>query len=306
MSLDLPQESLLPPPPRPMATHDKGLPGLPDDIICEIFGLLDTEALRSCSLAGKALSYSAKPFIHRTLYLTPRSGAPTGPNVPGPRNELKGLSVLGERGLLQHTRHLSIFLHDSNPLLAHNLQPHIQHLRTLTNVRSLDIRWLDTPSFFQKVEEYFWAFFGSLQSLELVSPQGYHKQILYFICQFTNLRDLRINGVQGYAVLPHNGNPRLNIKTSPSLDGTLDLQLKTGLGTTWTDSLGAQLILTNLPTLPSGLKFRTLKLSGCGGGNPQLLVNACARTLECMEFTGKWFCASSLFICDCPRFTRFT
>jgi len=298
--------SLLPPPPRPMATHDKGLPGLPDDIICEIFGLLDTGALESCSLACKALSYSAKPFIHRTLYLTQRSGAPTGPNVPASRNELKGLPVLGERGLLQHTRHLSIFLHDSDPLFAHNLQPYIQHLRTLTSVRSLGIGWLDTPSFFQKEKEFFGAFFGSLQSLELVSPRGYHKRILYFICQFPNIRDLGINGVQGYTGFAYNGDPHFDIKTSPPLDGTLDLQLKTGLQTAWGDSMGAQFMLTNLPTLPSGLKFRTLKLSGCGGDKPQLLVDACARTLECMEFTGKWFGASFLLICDCPKFTRFT
>ena len=91
-----------------MITYDMGLPSLPDDIICEIFGLLDNNALKSCSLTCKALSYPAKLFIHRTLYLTPRFGAPTGCKVPGTRNELEGLQVLGERGLLQHTRHVSI------------------------------------------------------------------------------------------------------------------------------------------------------------------------------------------------------
>ena len=277
-----------------------GLPSLPDDIICEIFSLLDTEALKSCSLAGKALSCAAKPFIHRTLYLTPRSRAPRGSNVPGLWNELKGLQVLGERGLLQHTRRVSISLSYNSTLFAHDLQPHIQHLHTLTNLSSLQIYCLDTPSFFQKVEEYFGSFFGTLQSLELISPRGYHKQILYFICQFPNLRDLRIKGVQGYTSSTYNGDPRLNIKTSPPLDGTLDIQLKTGLVSTRSDSLDSQLIVTNLTSLPSGLKFWILKLSGCGGNDPQLLVDACAQTLECMEFTGKWFGASSLLIRDCP------
>ena len=164
--------------PRPMITYDKGLPSLPDDITREIFGLLDIGALKSCPLTGKALSCSAKPFVHRTLYLTPRSGTPTGSNVPGSRDELKGLPVLGKHGFLQYTRHISMLLSDSTPLCAYDLQPYLYRLRILTNVRSLKICWLSTPSFFQKVEEYFGAFFGSLQSLELVSPRGSHNQIL--------------------------------------------------------------------------------------------------------------------------------
>jgi len=106
-------------PSRPMITYDKGLPSLPYDIVCDIFGFLDTETLKSCSLTGKALSLSAKPFIHRTLYLT--YGAPVLPEFSGCWNEFKGLPILGERGLLQHIRHLSIFLR-YNPLFAHDLK----------------------------------------------------------------------------------------------------------------------------------------------------------------------------------------
>jgi len=298
----------LPPPSPSMITYDTGLPSLPDDITCEIFGLLDAEALKSCSLAGKALSYSAKPFIHRTLYLTPRSRTPPDPVVPGPWNELNGLQDLGKRGLLQHARHISISLPDGNPLLAHDLQPHIQHLRTLTNLRSLKVCRLDTPSFIPKVEEYFGGFLGSLHSLELVSPRGYHDQILYFICQFPNLRDLRIDGVQVYTIFTNKGDTpsSLDINNSPPLDGTLDLKLETLPGSPWRDSLGAYIILKHLLKLPSGLKFRTLKLLRCGGNHPQLLVDACAPTLECVEFTGEGFSASFLLIWDCPRLTGFT
>jgi len=276
-----------------MITYDKGLPSLPDDILCEIFGLLDMEALKICSLTGKALSCSVKPFVHRTLYLTPRSKVITftKPKTPGPWNELKGLTALSERGLLQHTRHISISL-PRNPLFVHDLEPYVQQLRAITNLRSLKTRWLDVPSFIPKMKEYFGTFLGTLQSLELESPRGDHSQILYFACQFPNLRDLKVNGLQDYSHSMHNGGPHFKIKTSPPLDGTLDLQLGTDAGP-GANSTGAQLFLDTLVTLPSGLKFRILKLSRCTGPI-HLLVDACAPTLECMELTSVWFSKSSL------------
>ena len=131
----------------------------------------------------------------------------------------------------------------------------------------------------------------SLQSLELGSPRGDYEQILYFICQFPKLRDLKIDFIQDHANPTRNHSPRLDIKTSPPLDGTLDLYWNVELGSEC-NSIGAQLILSGLVALPSGLKFRTLQLSECTGDNLQLLVNACAPTLECVEFFGRGFRAS--------------
>ena len=274
-----------------MVIYDKGLPSLPDDIICEIFDLLDIKALKSCSLTGKALSCSTKPFLHRTLNLTHRSGILQESNAPGRWNELEGLPILGKRGLLQHIRHLSIVLSTHGPLFAHDLEPHIQHLHTLTNLTNFKVSSLDTPSFVPKMEEYFGAFLGTLRSLELEFPRGDHEQILYLICQFPNLRDLKINDVNGHINSMRNGGPRPDIKTSPPLDGTLDFRL--GIYTeSESDSMGAQLILSSLAALPSGLKFRTLKVSECTDNNLQLLVDACAPTLERMELTGEQFGAS--------------
>ena len=268
-------------PPQPMITYDKGLPSLPDDVIYEIFSLLDTEALKSCSLTGRAISCSAKPFIHRKLYLTPRSQSavfPGEPNTPGNWNELKGLQILGKRGVLQHTRHLSVFL-SRNPLFPHDFHPHVQHLGALTNLRKFKTRWLDIPSFIQKMEEYFGAFLETLQSLELEDPRGDHEQVLYFVCQFPNLRDLKIKGIQDHIHSMRNGGPHFDIKTVPPLDGTLDLESGTGNYT------GAQL-LTHLITLP--LKFRSLKILRYSVTNSQLLMDACAPNLECMDFTCDW------------------
>jgi len=280
------------PRPRPMITYDEGLPSLPDDIINEIFSLLNMEALKSCSLTGKALASSAKPFIHRTLYITSRSGDSLSFNIPGRWNKYKELPALGKRGLLQHTRHLSIaFPHD--PVFAHDLRLHTRHLHTLTILRSFKTRWLDIPSFIPKMEECFGAFLGTLRSLELESPRGDHEQILYFICQFPNLRDLRIDGVQGHPSPTRNGGPHFDTKTSPPPDGTLDLQF--GMELLHEDgSKGAQLLFANLVTLPSGLGFRLTKLPGCIGYNFRLLVDACAPTLERMEITGRRFGAPFL------------
>jgi len=289
-----------PPPPLPIITYDVALPSIPDDIISEVFNLLDLETLKSCSLADKALSCLAKPLIHRALHLTPRSVGSAKPNASGCRNEFDGLPTLGKRGLLQLTRHLSIVL-PSSALFPRSLDPHVQHLHALTNLRSFQTRWLDTPSFNPKMEEYFGAFLGTLQSLELEFPRGDHKQIFYFICQFPNLRNLKINSVPGRTNSMSNDCPRFDIKTSPPLDGTLDLRLNMDQG----DLTGAELILTNLTTLPSGLRLRTLKFSWCTGTNLQLVVNACAPTLECVEFTGQWFGASFLRGEEYPRFTGF-
>ena len=64
-----------------MIVYDKGLPSLPDDIIHDIFSLLDAKALKSCSLTGKALSYSAKPFLENCTSL-PGLGVPQSPALP--------------------------------------------------------------------------------------------------------------------------------------------------------------------------------------------------------------------------------
>ena len=280
-----------------MVTYDKGLTSLPEDIISEVFDLLDVEALKSCSLTGKALFYLAKPFIHRTLHLTPWSGYPSKSSASGRRNELEGLLILGGRGLLQHTRYIMV---DSGSLLvARDLDPHVQHLHTITNLKSLKVHSLDTPSFNPKMEEYFGAFLGTLQSLDLVFPTGDKEQILYFICQFRNLRDLKIDSIPYRNGSICNGSPRFNIKTSPPLDGTLDLRFY--VRNLESDSSHAQLILDNLVALPSGLKFRTLKLRWCTTHNLQPLIDACASTLECIEFTGKQFGASSPHG-ECPLF----
>jgi len=284
-----------------METHDNGLPSLPDDIIREILALLDMEALKSYSLTCRTLSYSAKPFLHRALHVTPRFEGLAEPSDPSRRTELEGLRVLSERGLLQHTRHLSISL-GLDPLFIHDLEPYIQQLRTLANLRSLKTRWLDTPSFITKTGEYFGAFLGTLQSLELESPRGDHKQILYFVCQFRDLQDLKINNLQDYSHSVHNGDPNLDTNTSPPFNGTLDLNL-VNTGSTSIDSKGGQLILGDLLKLPSGLKFRTLKLSGCVANNLQLLVDACGPTLEELTapYDGGLFTRGG----EHPRFTRF-
>ena len=127
-----------------MVTCDRGLPSLPDDITYEVFSRPDIEALKSCSLIDKTLSWSAKPFIRRVLDLTTRSGAPsTERKFFGPWDKFKGLTVLSERGLPQHTHHISISIPESHEIFPDDLEPHVQYLHTLTNPRSqlLNLGW---------------------------------------------------------------------------------------------------------------------------------------------------------------------
>jgi len=277
-----------PPPPLPMITYDKGLFSLPDDIICEIFSLLDGATLKSCSLTGKVLSRSAKPFLHRMLCLTCKA--------PSRKNKFEGLQILGERGLLQHTRHLSIVHFPyGKPLLPHSMEPYIQYLRTFTNLRTLRAVCLDTYGFIPRMEEYFGAWFGTLRSLDLVFPGGSHQQIICFACQFPNLRYPKITTyISDTHYIQNSRGLHFDIKISPPLDGTLDLQWDADRGFEY-DPMGAHLILGDLVALPSGLKFRTLKIpSDCTSNNLRLLVNACAPTLKCMVFIGGRSSASFL------------
>ena len=287
-----------------MATENNGPPSLPDDILCEIFSLLDMKTLKSCSLTNKALSFSAKPFLHRSLVLAPQSMFLPRPRVPGSWNEFSRLSILGERGLLRYTHHLSItFPHD--PRFAYGLEPYIQHLRTITNLWTLEVHWLDTLLYVPKMVECFGGFLGTLQSLNLIFARGENKRILYFVCLFPNLRDLKVYSVNGYTSSMRNDG-RFDIKTSPLLDGTFDFQWDVR---SESEPMGAHLFLSDLVALPSGLKFRTLKLSTeCTSDNLQLLVNACAPTLECMELIGGRSSAPFLHR-EClrsPLLTRFT
>jgi len=288
-----------------MIPYDDGLPSLPDDIISEIFSLLDVNSLKSCSLTGKALSCSTKPFIHQTLYLIPRCDESTSFAISNGWYIFQGLQFLGERGLLRYTRHLFVnFPYDPHSRFTHSLDPCIQYLHTIKNLKSLRTCWLDIPSFIPKVEGFWGAFFGSLQSLELIFPTGDHEQILRFICQFPNLRDLKVDINHGRTNTVRNDGPRIGNKTSPPLDGTLDLQFGTSVGIEG-DPAGIQFIPMNLVRLPSGLKFRTLKLSWCIGDNLQPLVDACAPTLECIEFIGQWSGVSSFYRGGWPEFIVF-
>ena len=102
----------------------------------------------------------------------------------------------------------------------------------------------------------------------------------------------------------HNDGPRFDIETSPPFDGTLDLQLGMYVGVE-SDPAGVHPILKDLVALPSGLKFRTLKLTWCTGDDIQPLIDACAPSLECMEFTGQWSGSSFPRGGDCPKLIGF-
>jgi hypothetical protein len=63
-----------------------------------------------------------------------------------------------------------------------------------TNVRDLDIEYLDIPSFMPGIRRYFNHFLPTVQSLTLAWPKASSRQITYFVGLFEHLEDFMLHG----------------------------------------------------------------------------------------------------------------
>jgi len=105
----------------------------------------DFLSLTSCSGSCKALFCSTRPLIHRTLCLS--TGISTDRHRSNARNQAQFDNLrLAERAqVLQYTVHLIIRL--GTDFVPENLQPHLQHFRTMRGITSLEIYLPDARSF---------------------------------------------------------------------------------------------------------------------------------------------------------------
>ena len=121
------------------ATTHHGCMGLPPKLVYYILGLLrgDFQTLKACSLTCKSMFASTQPFIHETLRLTRQNNESVLTKKqkkelhlkPG-HHELRFMSYMAERGLLQYTRGLDI----RDPVISTPgiLLPHLHHFQSLT------------------------------------------------------------------------------------------------------------------------------------------------------------------------------
>ena len=240
----------------------------------------DTHSLLTCSLTSRSLYLATVRHLHSTLVThTRRSNGKDKTQWPKP------LLMASKLGFLPIVRELFIsggsldderFCAKRLPLLAQ------REFSTLTNVRQLSIDNLDIPSFMPRIQKYFGQFSPTLQSLTLKKPQGSCQQILLFIGLFPHLEDLGLHFDWANLRREPDNNLKLTPSSSPPLRGRL-----TASCCFRSDNFARAMI-----DLFGGVRFRHMDLVHMGG--TQLLLGACADTLETLKLDATDICGEHL------------
>lgn len=261
---------------------------LPQELIDYIMAMLgnDWQSLKACSLTCKVMLVSARPIIHRKIYLTWENNWESL-TVPERKRYLRGerqkfavrvLSTFAAHGLVPYARHL--FIHINKNFTPANLQPFNCHFQRFDRVQELNVYWLDTPGFLKNFNTYFANFVPTLRSLHLDTPTGVTRDILDFVCRFPHLDDLALK--MSTSATPgdwrSDGLPLINCM--PPFRGRLKLS---GI-TEWRGYLLHQLI-----SLPGKRRFRSIDFRSCESGAEQPIIDACRGTLESISTTWKWY-----------------
>ena len=252
---------------------------LPTELIDYIMDILrdDLPALQACSLTCRVMLASARRLIHQTLYLTPENY--NYQSVPTRRYrlrflkrnhnyfELRFLSYVGERGLLQYTRQIHISM--SLTFSPDAILPHLHHFQSLNHVHTLTLEEFNLLRWTSHYQTCFSHFYPTLTSLTLRRCVDYDRLLLRFVLQFPRLENLcieRLWELVNLEVAPPN--PTVTVDQPPPLCGHLRL---TGGDT-----------LSQLTTYFSreGVNFRSVELEKFPGSRAQPILNACGHTLE--------------------------
>lgn len=266
--------------------------GLPQELIDYIMDTLrdDLRSLKACSLTCKAMFASARRFIHRTLCLTMpnnfsiltqgeeerlRDYRQDGNDV-----QLRFLSHMGERGLLEYARRVYIHTHDK--FTPSTLLPHLLHFQSLDRILALTIEEYDAFSWVNHSSTYFAHFYPTLTSLTLRHSFDHHHLLLRFALQFPKLEDLCLEWVMLDSLgLGRRAVPPGSDRSSP-LRGRLRL-----VGYRTIDWWPADFVRE----LPNGINPRSVELESFRGSSAQRILDACLNTLEDVTFifyaTGK-------------------
>lgn len=226
---------------------------------------------------------STRCFIHRTLRLNIRNnfGILTQEEEQILRNlkglehhdvQLRFLSYMGERGLLQYAQ--QVYIYTFGKFTPYTLLPHLHHFRSLDQVRALTIEEYDAVSWATHYKICFSHFYPTLTSLTLRYSFDHHQLLLQFALQFPRLEDLCLEWM---------------------MKGGLGLDLDVPLAVGQSAPLSGHLRLVGYRTvdrwpvdfvsdLPNGINFRSVELESFRGHSAQRILDACVNTLEDVTF----------------------
>ena len=222
--------------------------------------IYDTHSLRACTQTCYSWYIVAVPHLHHTLI----TGIDCwGQNYRWP-NPIKLIHTLGLLPLVEEfcvrqqvsSDHVGLSLKLFNRRTLHQFS-------ALTNIRRLEIEYLDIPSFIPGIQQYFGHFSPTVEFLLLKQPRGSRRQIIYFIGLFQHLQSLSIS----YRRANAQDDPTLVPLFIPPLRGILKMSNFPGV-----------YFLKDMIDLFEGIRFHYVILYNMEG--MQLLLGACAKTLE--------------------------
>ncbi|KAF9781828.1 hypothetical protein BJ322DRAFT_1078640 [Thelephora terrestris] len=233
---------------------------------------------------------STRHLIYQTLCLTPRNNDRILTPVERKRLDrlelgyqdvqLRLLSYMGERGLLQYTRKVYIYtpepghIRNTGAFTPDTLLPHIHHFRSLDHVHAMSIEHYSVDVWKHYHERCFAHFYPTLTSLTLRRPFGQSQSVLQFALRFPNLENLCLewpggddDGVRHNPLAP----AAPTIVDQPSLArGHLRL---VNFDEVWWP-------MDFVLGLRNRLKFRSVELDRSSWKHGQYVLNACADTIQ--------------------------
>jgi hypothetical protein len=249
--------------PETPAIHSSPATRLPLEVVETIIGYLayDKRSLRACVLTCYSWYIAAVPRLHYTLTVSVD---------PLNRSKLrwpKPILYMHTLGLLPSVREFRIVGSCSrfSPGLFNCSV--LRQFSALTNVRDLEMQYLDISKFMPRIKRYFGNFLPTVQSLALREPKGSRRQIIYFIGLFQHLQDLELLYDESRSQVDPAGDPTLIPAFAPPLRGWLKMTCFKRVG-----------LLKDMIDLFGGLRFRYILLYDVDG--MRLLLDACAKTLK--------------------------
>ena len=226
----------------------------------------DKRTLQACSLTCRSWYIAALPHLHHTLkiFIDGLRWSQSHWYVPIQRMNELGLCPLVKKLFIR-----APFIQVEFSLRLFNDHILLQ-FSALTNIRELSIYTLDISSFFPTVRQHFAHFLPTVRSLNLESPRGSSRQIVFFIGLFPHLEHLKLFHVLLAPQAGPSEDPTLVPPSIPPLRGRLVLI-----------HFKRPEIPKDIISLFGGLRFHYMELFYAYG--IRLLLDATAETLETLR-----------------------